>query len=116
VNTIVDLARVRLIIAVIALAFLTSCGWLYSPVPKSLTPAKSRRVTTARGEKWMLTSIDLDLAREKRGEHPTGGKRDWREYWKWRTSLWHKQKSGKQYAEYLARRRKELGLPDVRRL
>ncbi|MEY2545882.1 MAG: hypothetical protein QOG48_999, partial [Verrucomicrobiota bacterium] len=36
----------------------------------------------------MLTSIDLDLAREKRGEHPTGGKRDWREYWKWRTSLW----------------------------
>ncbi|GEM_PF-4954700 len=113
-----DSLGVRLIIALIALALLTSCRWLYSPVPKSFhsSSSKSRTTTTARGQKWMFTSIDLELAREKRGEHPQSGKANWREYWKWRISLWKKQKTGKQYIEYLAQKRKELGLPDVRRL
>jgi hypothetical protein len=111
---------VKFFIALISLALLTSCNWLYSPVPKSFNfpSSKSRRTTTttARGERWMLTSIDLELAREKRGERPQSGKSSWREYWKWRISLWKKQKTGKQYIEYLGRKRKELGLPDVRHL
>ena len=64
----------------------------------------------------MQTSIDLDLAREQRHEHPPGGRQTWRDYWQWRISLWHKDKSSRQYEQYLARRRKELGLPSVNRL
>jgi hypothetical protein len=108
---------VKLIISAIALTMLTSCNWLYSPIPKSFSSRKPHSTTvTARGDKWMLTSIDLELQREKRGERPPSAKRTWREYWDWRRSLWRKQKSAKQYDEYLARKRKELGLADVRRL
>jgi hypothetical protein len=107
----------RLIVAALLLVLLTSCNWLYSPVPKSLSLGKSRRTTvTARGAQWMFTSIDNELAREKRAERPPSGKKSWREYWEWRRSLWRKQPSAKQYDEHFARKRKELGLPDVRRL
>lgn len=112
-----DLLGVRPIIAAVALALLTSCSWLYSPVPKSFRSAKPHHnTTTARGEKWMLTSIDYELQREKRGERPPSGKTNWREYWDWRRSLWRKQKAAKQYDEHLAQKRKELGLADVRHL
>ena len=106
----------RFIIAIIALACLTSCNWLYKPVPKSFGKAKPHGAVTARGEKWMFTSIDLELQREKKGERPPSGRKSWREYWDWRRSLWRKQKSAKQYDEHLTAKRKELGLPSVRHL
>lgn len=74
------------------------------------------RAATARAQNWMRTSIDMELGREKRGEHPPSGRNTWRDYWEWRISLWHKDKKSHQYEQYLARRRKELGLPEVRRL
>lgn len=64
----------------------------------------------------MVTSIDLELQREKRGERPSSGKSSWRDYWQWRRSLWRKDKQAKQYDQYFAKRRKELGLPPVRHL
>jgi hypothetical protein len=76
---------------------------------------KTKTVTTGRGGKMMRASIDSELAREKRGERPSAGKKTWREYWEWRISLWRRDKH-KQYEQYLIRRRKEVGLKDVRRL
>jgi hypothetical protein len=64
----------------------------------------------------MQTSIDMQLEREKRADRPPSGKHSWREYWEWRISLWRKEKHGRDYDQYFARRRKELGLPELKRL
>lgn len=106
----------KFISLLLALVMLSGCAWWHANQahPKSSSSsaqqAPTRRAITTRGQKWMLTSIDLELQREKRGEHPPSGKATWQEYWKWRTSLWRKQKEAKQYDQYLSRRRKELGL------
>jgi hypothetical protein len=76
---------------------------------------KTKAGATARGDRWMRTSIDTELAREKRGEPPSAGKKTWREYWDWRISLWRKEKK-KGYEQYFFQQRKALGLPDLRSL
>jgi uncharacterized protein YceK len=107
---------VKIIALLVAMIMLSGCAWwrAHQPHPKSSSSAQqapTRRTITTRGQKWMLTSIDLELQREKRGEHPPSSKKTWREYWEWRRSLWRKQSEAKQYDQYFARRRKELGLP-----
>ena len=83
---------------------------------KPAASSSKARGTNGRAQKWMQTSIDLDLAREKRGERPGSGKRTWREYWEWRISVWRQEKQSKQYEQYLSHRRKDLGLPPVKKL
>jgi hypothetical protein len=100
----------RLTALFLVLVLFTGCAFLQGPQSKA--KPKRKTGTTVRAEKWMRVSIDSELAREKRGERPSSGKKTWREYWQWRISLWRKQKHQK-YEQYFVQRRKELGLKKI---
>jgi hypothetical protein len=107
----------KIVLPLLCALLLGSCssGHFQKPGSKSKWKTISKTQRHARADKWMQTSIDTELAREKRGERPSASKQTWREYWQWRISLWRKERR-KDYEQYLLRRRKEMGLKDVRSL
>jgi hypothetical protein len=111
-------ARTTFPVVLLALALLTGCssGWFGHSRGAKQSATAANRASSARALNWMQTSIDMELQREKGGQRPPSGKPSWRAYWDWRISLWHKEKHSKDYEQYFVRRRKELGLPQLKRL
>ena len=92
----------------LALVSLTAC----SGVVYEYNPATQKVVEKARPSSWdqlIYSSIDSHLSDEMQGRRPSGGKKNWDEFWRASISMWRSQRSP-QYEEYLLRRRKELGL------
>ena len=83
---------------------------IYRYDPKTRTTVKVQHMSGR--EQGTFYSIDSDLSDEIQGRRPSAGKRDWKEFWRWRISLWRRHSNFK-YEEYLVRRRKELKLQDV---
>jgi hypothetical protein len=56
------------------------------------------------------TSVDEAIQRELRGEHVSGG---WHQYWIWRCEIVYHDEGGEQLVQYIVRKRREAGLPNI---
>lgn len=99
---------IRLVL-IVAAVFLSGCGFTGSIV-KSVAFADHGGISPAEYDALVRDSIDTQLVRETKGEHPDAGVENWRHYWQWRYSLWRKYPDADKWIAYTRKRRQELGL------
>ena len=99
-------------IALAVVALLTGCGFAGSVV-KSVAYAGTAGMTPAEADAFVIDSIESELSRETAGERPSAGKKDWKQYWQWRYSLWRMYSDGDKWVKYTRNRRAQLGLRSI---
>jgi hypothetical protein len=96
--------------AIFAFALLLAgCGFGGSVV-KSVVYSDHGGLSPAEYDAGIADSIEAQLAREARGQHPEAGAKTWTEYWRWRYSLWRKYPDGEKWVVHTRKRREVLHL------